>query len=200
MDAFLGILLLTLLSAAIFSFLGIAKWILKPIDDAAKFHNAPIRFSIADFLCLFLAIQLPLTLVHQIQGEETEVHFWVFTILTWLIGPIVWISCARALSRAGISNGRYRLVFMGLILPVVYYGLLPFVALTYIGVASLLVDGPMQVARWWALLLLWLAIGVGLAFSGLYTHRMVRQTHGDSVVIRDARTRNWDVLRPDHLR
>ena len=49
----------------------IARQILAPIDRAAKFRKAPVRFSIGDFLCLFLAIQIPLAAVHGFLGPDT---------------------------------------------------------------------------------------------------------------------------------
>lgn len=108
----------------------IARWILTPIDRAAKFRRASVRFSIGDFLCLFLAIQIPLAAVYRFVGPDEKQSFWIFTIVTWIIGPLIWFSGARALSKAGVMNGAHRFVFMGLIMPLVYYGLLPFTFLT----------------------------------------------------------------------
>ena len=48
----------------------IARRILAPIDRAAKFRKAAVRFSIGDFLCLFLAIQIPLAAVHRFIGKR----------------------------------------------------------------------------------------------------------------------------------
>src|SRR3954468_7092812 len=83
----------------------VGQWILGPIDRAAKGQHAPPRISIGDFLCLFVAVQLPLTLASRIRSDETEVYFWIFAALSWVVAPIIWISCARSLSRAGIMNG-----------------------------------------------------------------------------------------------
>ncbi len=47
------------IAAAIAPLIWVARTILAPIDRAAKFRVAPVSFSIGDFLCLFLAIQLP---------------------------------------------------------------------------------------------------------------------------------------------
>src|SRR3954462_15915738 len=46
--------------------------ILAPIDRAAKSRHAPVRFSICDFLCLFLAIQIPLSALHRFIGQHNS--------------------------------------------------------------------------------------------------------------------------------
>jgi hypothetical protein len=43
-----------------------------------------------------------------------------------MIGPLTWITCARTLSKAGVVKSLHRLMFMGFVMPVVYYGLFPF--------------------------------------------------------------------------
>src|SRR3954447_12416723 len=68
----------------------IARRILSPIDRAAKYREAPVRFSIGDFLCLFLAIQIPLAAVYRFMGEATIGAYWTFTIITWLVAPVIW--------------------------------------------------------------------------------------------------------------
>jgi TRAP-type C4-dicarboxylate transport system permease large subunit len=88
----------------------IARRILAPIDRAAKFRQAPVRFSIGDFLCLFLAIQIPLAGAHRFIGEETMEYYWTFTIVTWLVAPVIWFVGARTLSKAvrpQLSAGYY---------------------------------------------------------------------------------------------
>jgi hypothetical protein len=96
---------LVFLACFIFVFAAIyllGKWILGPIDRAAKDRHGSTRISIGDLLCLFIAVQVPLSFISTLQSEETETHFLVFTILTWLVAPIIWIVCAMNLSRAGI--------------------------------------------------------------------------------------------------
>jgi hypothetical protein len=108
----------------------IAGWILKPLDRAAKFRRAPVRFSIGDFLCLFLAIQIPLSAVYRFIEPGEESLFWLFFIITWIVGPLIWYSGARTLSKAGVVRGAHRFAFLGLVMPLVYYGFLPFSFLT----------------------------------------------------------------------
>src|SRR6478735_5054460 len=75
---------------AIAPLIWIARRILSPIDRAAKFREAAVRFSIGDFLCLFLAIQIPLAAVYRFMGEATIQAYWAFTIITWLVAPVIW--------------------------------------------------------------------------------------------------------------
>ena len=64
----------------------ISRQILAPIDRAAKFRKAPVRFSIGDFLCLFLAIQIPLAAVHRTPARGPRVSS--LPHLRWMrIGP-----------------------------------------------------------------------------------------------------------------
>src|SRR5438034_246672 len=107
----------------------IGGWILAPLDRAAKFRRAPVRFSIGDFLCLFLAIQIPLSAVYRFssQGDNfiladrdnvaVSRSFWLFFVITWLVGPVIWYCGARTLSKAGVMSGSHRFVFMGLVMP-----------------------------------------------------------------------------------
>src|ERR1044072_6206492 len=85
----------------------IARRILSPIDRAAKFREAPVRFSIGDFLCLFLAIQIPLAGVYRFMGEATIVAYWTFTAITWIVAPVIWFACARALSKAQVTTSSH---------------------------------------------------------------------------------------------
>lgn len=180
----------------------IGQWILAPIDRAAKFRKAPVRFSIGDFLSLFLAIQIPLTAIYQFIEKEEERLFWLFTIITWLVAPVVWFACARTLSKAGVSNGRHRFVFIGLVMPAVYYGLVPFVLLTIVGVLTLLglfptrvINRPEQLAMsFQSMVAIWFVLGIIFFVSGLFTKRILREARADEYSISDA-TRELEMAR-----
>ena len=104
------------------------------------------RFSIGDFLCLFLAVQIPLAAIHVLVRGEERGLFWMFTLATWCIGPVVWFICGQALLRAGVSHGWRRMAYLGLVLPIVYYGLIPFVAMPAVWIWATLMEDPI-VAR-----------------------------------------------------
>ena len=153
----------------------IARRILAPIDSAAKFRQAPVRFSIGDFLCLFLAIQIPLAGAHRFIGEETVEFYWTFTIVTWLVAPVIWFVGARTLSKAQVTTNSHRFVFLGLIMPLVYYGLIPF---TLLGLAFLapLVGSPTTPFRW--ILPTWFILATLFFLSGRFVQRMLQQVPG----------------------
>jgi hypothetical protein len=170
------------------SFCAVGWWILMPIDRAAKARNAPARFLIADFLCLFVIIQLPLAAVHQLAGEGEESLFWAFTALTWIIAPVIWLVCTRSLSRAGIRGGWRRMVFVGFIVPIAYYGLVLFVLLSVYGVIRLFArrqpfDQPLMTpaTHWFALI----ALGAVLYASGLSSRWLVRKANEESGPVPD---------------
>ena len=151
----------------------IAKRILAPIDRVAKFRKAPVRFSIGDFLCLFLAIQIPLAGVHRFMGDDTIEAYWTFTIVTWLVAPVIWYAGARTLSKAQVTSSSHRFVFLGLIMPLVYYGLIPFTVLGIMLLSPLF--GPADLPFRW-LSSAWFILAVLFYASGRFVRWMLEQT------------------------
>jgi hypothetical protein len=199
MEGFFGLLALALILAA---FIGAGRWVVMPIDRAAKIRNAPRRFSIGDFLCLFLAVQVPLTAIHLLIRAEERRMFWGFSIATWIAAPVIWYVCTQALSRAGINQGVYRAVFLGLVLPVVYYGLFPFVLLPFVILSAIVSRDAVMLSLLDTFVSSWVIITVLLWLSGLYTRWLVRRLDheltaavaGEAVVGRDASMRTDPVI------
>ena len=154
--------------------------ILRPIDQAAKNRNAPFRFSIGDFLCLFWVVQLPLTFVFQLSDEETLATYWIFTVVIWAVAPLVWVTCARALSKAGVSAGKHRFIFLAIVVPTVYYGLFPFIGLSWAGIAMLATEGWQAVFRYRAQVFWWFGLAIALVLSGFYSPWIVRHSDYES--------------------
>jgi hypothetical protein len=151
----------------------LGKWILGPIDRAAQERRGPARISLSDLMCLFIAVQLPLSFVSTLQAEETETMFLAFTVLTWLVAPIIWIACALKLSRACISSGKHRLLFMGLVLPVAYYGLIPFVLMGAAALVAIILGYGLELLEYSFLIAVWICTGLALVGCGLYTNWLV---------------------------
>jgi hypothetical protein len=169
----------------------LATSILAPIDRAAKFRKAAVGFSIGDFLCVFLAIQLPLTAVYQFVRESGREAYWGFTALTWLVAPFIWFACAHALSRAQITNGWHRIAFLGLIMPLVYYGLIPF---TILGIGLFL---PFQIPylQLPRMPITWLTLALLFFISGRFVKRIVNGiAGGESPITGEAHEQ--ELLRP----
>jgi hypothetical protein len=155
---------------------------LRPVDQAAKKGNKPFQFMVGDFLCLFWVIQLPLAAVSQIGSSEAPTYFWEFFGLVWVLAPIVWVTCARALSKAGISGGLHRWIYLALIVPTVYYGLFPFIWLSMLLIADTFFHIPVTIVPLRAAVPWWVAIGVALTAAGFYTPRMINQVTNDRKV------------------
>jgi hypothetical protein len=154
--------------------------ILRPIDQAAMNRNAPFRFSIGDFLCLFWVVQLPLTFVFQLSDEETSATYWIFTVIIWAVAPLVWVTCARALSKAGVSAGTHRFIFLAIVVPTVYYGLFPFIGLSWAGITTLATEGWQAIFRYRAQLFWWFGLASALILSGFYSPWIVRHSDYES--------------------
>jgi len=173
----------------------IARKILAPIDRAAKFRKAPVRFSIGDFLCLFLAIQIPLAAVHGFLGPETMDAYWAFTVITWLVAPIIWYFGGQTLSRAQVNASSHRFVFLGLIMPLVYYGLVPFTALGLAFLAPLLGYTP---TRFGWMPLAWIVLASLFFISARFVHWMLHQVASDEQPISDPQHES-ELFRPAML-
>jgi hypothetical protein len=150
--------------------------ILRPVDSAARERKLPFRFSIGDFLCLFWLIQLPLTFVFRLKEstpqEASELHsyYWFLMAAVWGVAPLAWVTVARALSKAGVGGGLHRFIFLGLVLPTVYYGLFPLIGIS----AALLMRGTEYVALYKSYVVLWGILLVGIVACGFYSPWMVR--------------------------
>jgi hypothetical protein len=179
MQQLIGIAILAGIVFAIFAITMIGRWILGPIDRAAKGRRAPARLSVGDFLCLFVAVQLPLAIASRMRSDETATLFWLFALVSWVVGPIVWICCAMSLSRAGLSSGKHRFLFLGLVLPVVYYGLTPFMLYPAVFAASFMEPSeeipPAAVSP--LAYTIWFCTGLALVACGLYTNWLFSQTN-----------------------
>jgi hypothetical protein len=108
----------------------IAVWILSPIDRAAKSREAPVRFSVGDFLCLFVIIQIPLAVVFRGGTDDWREGAVIVAVLLGAVGCVIWYAGARTLSKAGVSNTWLRFVYLGPVLSLVYYGLIPYTMLS----------------------------------------------------------------------
>jgi hypothetical protein len=157
----------------------IGRWIFSPIDRRGESRDAPLQFSISDILCLFVILQIPLIASHFLGTnsviEEEQRSFWMITIIAWVIAPIIWFTCARALSKADIRNGRHRLIFLGLILPFVYYALIPFLFLTGGSIGWLFSrEDPQDADPSVWVVVTWSGLACTFFLCGLLTRRIVR--------------------------
>jgi hypothetical protein len=160
---------------------GIALWVMRPVDRAARFLRRPTQFTVTDFLCLFFIIQLPMALIHGflkpqdigMMRQQDRMMIWLLDIFVWCACGAMWWGSVRTLSRAGIERPLYRSIFLAVVLPITIFATVAAPGLL-IGVASgwrsaststiaLLAGG--------AVLLV-----VAVVFCGLYTRWMVARS------------------------
>jgi hypothetical protein len=98
------------------------QWVLGPLDKAAKNRQAPLQFGLADMLCLFFLIQLPIGGIHWIaRGEDPRAAI-IPDIVVAAIVILVWWFCWRTMSKAGILVAWQRMLVLAIILPGGYVG------------------------------------------------------------------------------
>lgn len=158
---------------------GMGIWILYPVDYVGRSRKFPTKFSLADFLCLFVTVQLPLSAVAWFQSRYSgsldfyEVQ-WLLVALAWILGPVIWLTAASAISRAGVYHGLPRVLFMGIIVPIVYYGLVPF-AVGGVACASSIIngEGASLLTSHRIYLTLAVLLGCALILAGIFTRRIL---------------------------
>lgn len=81
------------------------RWVLGPLDRAAKNQPYPVQFTLADFLCLFVEVQLtlagPSLAFGTMQDKSPAIGVTVALTATVLL---VWWTGVRTLSRAGVHG------------------------------------------------------------------------------------------------
>ncbi len=170
-------LLLSVVGIGIAAFIAVGWWILYPLDEVARRRpQAKVQFSIADFLCLFILIQIPFVAIPFMENDGDNVPKFVIAFLLAALGVTIWRTGVVALTRAGIEQFRPRFIVLGVILPFVYYGLIPFAyalsALAYWVFYSKDVIDP----GWIALYVAGASIlGSIFLVAGSYTRKLARQ-------------------------
>jgi hypothetical protein len=159
--------------------MAVGRCVFHPVELAAQQRELPPQYSIADFLCLFFLIQLPMALVHgYFRGEGSRFVVneleragpWILDAFAWFACGMMWWLSVRALSRAGIRNPWSRAIFLVVVVPVALVGALGIPIVSIAIVAGL---GSLAPLSLWGLVLLELVL-VGAVFgSGKYTRRIV---------------------------
>jgi hypothetical protein len=155
--------------------------ILRPVDRAARARNLPFRFSLGDFLCLFWIVQLPLTFVYRFGdnrrgNDEADQFYWILLATVWGVAPLAWYTVARALSKAGVDVLLYRMVFLGIVLPTVYYGLFPFIGMSIAMMIGVSEKGLAYFLEYRLLATLWFVLALSLIACGFYSPWMIRRS------------------------
>lgn len=130
-------ILLTLAGCFLLYVMG--RWILGPLDDAARSKRHPAQFTMIDFLALMFLFQLPTGAIASFSFADYESGaVWVLYLFGWITVGLFWWTAVRTLSRAGIHNAWRRAAIVGVVLPVAVCGSIAGVVLTVTIVMSYL--------------------------------------------------------------
>ncbi len=101
-----------------------AGWVLGPLDRAAKNRWYPVQFSLADFLCLFILVDLSLGGIHSCVPKGDGVMGGAIAVdaVVVVLAALVWWTGVRTLSRAGIHGTWRRGFVLVVVIPVGYAG------------------------------------------------------------------------------
>jgi hypothetical protein len=104
-----------------------AVWVLGPLDQAAKKRRHPVQFSLADLLCLFILVDLPMGGIQCLVPEGDRVTGGVIAadVVVAGLAALVWWTGVRTLSRAGIHGTWQRSFVLAIVIPAGYAG--PFI-------------------------------------------------------------------------
>jgi len=107
-----------------------AIWILQPVARKAKPRKHSRQFTLADFLALFLVLQLWMALVHAMFADGTGEARGLLDVCGWIVLGLPWWVCVQMLSRAGVRTAWRRGVFLAIVLPITVAGTFAVVAYT----------------------------------------------------------------------
>ena len=98
-------------------------YLLGPLDNAAKHRRCAVQFSLADFLAIFILLQVLLGCVHYVAGpaelRPSEIEITIDVLAAMLVAALWWTTI-RTLSKAGIHKMRTRLLLLLVVIPLSY--------------------------------------------------------------------------------
>lgn len=172
-----GLLLFLLgLGVALAALIGIGRYILGPLDQAARKYMRPTQFTMVDFLSLMFLFQLPMAALHARFDVQHEPQVWIFDIFGWIACTLMWSFSVGTLSRAGIEKTWQRGVFLAFVLPVTYFGSIVFIFTLFVATIGLVVERRAPLGA--AMLVVGILGGLALAFylSARFVRKMVAES------------------------
>jgi hypothetical protein len=150
-------------AAGVFVVWGSISWVLTPLERAAKHRLYAVQFTLADFLCLFVLVQLPLGVVHWAAHNSAQREAVLgLDLLAAGIAVVAWFACVQMLSAAGIHVVWQRSVALAVVMPITIFGNFAAILMPVAAVA-MLTDGRFSAACW----LLVAEVVLGCVFYGL---------------------------------
>ncbi|MGH7134170.1 MAG: hypothetical protein ACREHD_00435 [Pirellulales bacterium] len=147
----------------------IGRFVLGPLDSAARLSRRPTQFTMADFLALMFLFQLPVALIRLVMPGEAQ-HGLLYGF-AWVASSLMWGLSVQTLSRAGVETPWRRVVFLSAVLPIVYFGSVAFVGAALLAASAALFAGPARSLSgfWW-----FIAAGAVLPGGFYWAARFVR--------------------------
>jgi len=168
-----GLFVLPLLVIIGFAAWACLNWVLGPLDRAARNRQFPIQFGLADLLCLFVQVQLPVGSVHWALHNGLQEGVLVVDVVLGAVATLVWWICVRTLSRAGIHVVWQRCVILTLAMPAAYVGTVAVIVLPFLAF-GFFADQQRSTAGW--LLLVEIPLAGILYGLGRFTRAVVAST------------------------
>jgi hypothetical protein len=103
----------------LFAMLGLSGWVLGPLEQRAKRGQHRIQFTLGDWICLILMIQLWTAVVHSFTSVAGQIggSVLVMDIYGWVLVVVLWLGVVLRLSAAGIRKAWHRGVALVVIYP-----------------------------------------------------------------------------------
>lgn len=95
----------------------LSGWVLGPLEQRGKRGQRRLQFTLGDWICLALMIQLWAAMVHSFVAIDGGGGALIMDIYGWGLGVILWFGVVQRLSAAGIRKTWYRGVALVVIYP-----------------------------------------------------------------------------------
>jgi hypothetical protein len=177
LSAFMGLLALLGMFGSIFVVGYSLNWVLGPLDRAAKNRRYRVQFSLADFLCLFVEVQLALGVLalafRGTDGKMTGLAVFLSIVILAVVS-LVWWTGVRTLSAGGIDGTFARALTLSIGIPIGFAGSIAIPAIAVAAFASL--DSSNQLPRIGFFLLLALVDALIIFALGHMTRHIVARS------------------------
>jgi hypothetical protein len=153
----------------------IGRYILGPLDRAARHWMRPTQFTMIDFLSLVFLFQLPMAALRSLDHERGDAQelIWLLHLFCWIVTAAMWGLSVRTLSRAGIENTWHRGVFLAFVLPAAYFGSIALVVSLCAAVLSICMEGIPSTTAALTMLAVVAGLLAGFFLSAKFVRKMV---------------------------
>jgi hypothetical protein len=161
---------IAILVSMVLALVVIGRYILGPLDSAARHRRRPTQFTLADFLALMFLFQLPVALI-RLMVQHDPPGMGLLYGFAWVASSLMWGLSVQTLSRAGIVTPWRRVVFLSAVLPIAYFGSVAFLGAALLGTVAIFFEGgaPGITGFWW-----FIAVGASLPAGFYWAARFVR--------------------------